>query len=359
MTNMIRIAVTDKLNFCCLKVSGHDSKNFLQNQFCNDINDLKIGGNMHQFSGYCSPKGRLLATLRVIMCDENNYKVITPLDSAEVLMKRLSMFVLRSHVSIDNVSKTTHFYGIWFDPYLENKLILKLSESKHFRLYFTKNSSGSKLRAWVEASASSVSQLEKELKSYVGAELAISKLPCESWTMSELLAGFTWLKGSQTDRYIPQSINLDLANGMSFTKGCYPGQEVIARLHFLGKKKKRSILASLCEDISVETPWFSGLDISHALLCSDIYIDVTGAAEKQIGEIVSICKKISLESPKTGNLWLLIQVDFEFLVGIQEKNQPKLFFKIEETKYDLKISNSFSFYKTIVSEVKKIAESKT
>jgi folate-binding protein YgfZ len=67
----------------------------------------------------------------------------------------------------------------------------------------------------------------------------------KAWSMFDIKAGIAWVGKSGTEEFLPQSLNLDLTGGLSFTKGCYPGQEIIARMHFRGKLKQRLFLANV------------------------------------------------------------------------------------------------------------------
>tara|TARA_E500000178_G_C17038933_1_gene765385 strand:- start:10169 stop:11224 length:1056 start_codon:yes stop_codon:yes gene_type:complete len=348
---MIHIDITEKLKYGCLKVSGDDAKNFLQGQLCNNINDLNLTNKTHQFNGYCSPKGRLLATTRVFTNTSSSFFMLTTFDNVSNLMKRLKMYVLRSRVTIEDVSKTIHFYGIWFDAQEVNKIEPAFEHIKNISFFVIKDSSELKNRGWVLSDATSVSILEEKLKVLIPEDLKFRRASEDLWHMSEVMSGFTWINKSQADIYVPQFINLDIVDGLSFDKGCYPGQEVIARLHFLGKNKKRSILATLVDNTPKVLARLLSPTVLPTLHRSPIYLNDPKGTEDQIGEIVSVTKLMNLENSKVDNLLLLILINLNALAHSQTEKNIKFLAIINDVKFEVKFLKSFALYNLIIAEM--------
>ena len=191
---------------------GDDAEVFLQSQFTSDICAISNGG--WSLSGYCSPKGRLLAVFFVCR-RENEFLVSTHESLADSVIARLRMYVMRADVSFELLSgqqlafhdnraggaDVSHDHSDSFSP----QTLLDIST----------------IDAITTEEAASAPSFET-----VCIELG---LPLISGPLSEVL--------------IPQSVNLDLVGGVSFKKGCYPGQEIVARVRYRGKPKQRMIRA--------------------------------------------------------------------------------------------------------------------
>lgn len=172
--------------FALHRISGADADAFLQGQLTQAM--PTVVGAM-AVAGYCTPQGRLLATPRFLRRPDGDLEMLLPAVSAEWVVGRLRRFVMRSKVV--------------FEP-------LDLASS----------------------AAQAIQRLAQP------AEAA-------AWLEAEMRAGRPWLQATASanppeERFTPQMVNLDLVDGVSFTKGCYPGQEIVARTHYLGKSTKRA-----------------------------------------------------------------------------------------------------------------------
>jgi len=184
-----------------LKISGEDSQSFLQSQFTNDIDS--ISSEEIQINAYCQHQGKILALLWVFIKNDNFY-LSFPQELKEIVLSKLNMFKLMSKVSIEDVSLQINQYGL-IDEKVEGCMKLK----NNLSLFTTR----------------------KTLESSV--DINLWEKACIDNDLPEI-----YLKNSE--QFIPQALNLDIdETGVSFTKGCYPGQEVVARMHYLGKPKRR------------------------------------------------------------------------------------------------------------------------
>jgi len=188
-------------NRVLIKISGPDSFNFLQSQFTNDIN--KIDDQQLQMNAYCQHQGKIISLIWIFK-KENNYFLSLPSELKDLVLSRLQMFKLMSEIEITDSSSQINQYGLIntrYDGCL--KIINNLS------LYTTSNT------------------LE------VNCDLDVWEKECIENKLPEIYL-------NNSEKHIPQSLNLDINElGVSFTKGCYPGQEVVARMHYLGKPKRR------------------------------------------------------------------------------------------------------------------------
>jgi tRNA-modifying protein YgfZ len=194
-----------------LTVTGADARAFLHAQLTNDIASLPA--DRAALAGWCTAKGRLLATMLVIPSADGFFLQLAR-DLAPAVAKRLSMFVLRSKVKIADETEAWAQYGVW-DADLpvagvawnEGTVTVNLGERRFLKL-------GKNL-------SQSCAQGE------------------ERWTLQEIRAGRPWISAATQDQFVPQMVNLETIGGIDFQKGCYPGQEIVARAQYRGQVKRR------------------------------------------------------------------------------------------------------------------------
>ncbi|OZI74743.1 YgfZ/GcvT domain-containing protein [Bordetella genomosp. 12] len=220
-----------------LVAAGADALSFLHGQLTQDVTGLPADGA--RFAGYCTAKGRLLATLVLWRDGADAVQALVRADLAEALAKRLSMFVLRAKVKISLAERAVA--GVMAEPAQCDALSQaaggELPRTAWARAELPSGTwiaaPGAGLRWWWIADA-------QQLDSHGAALAALLGLGDEdSWRAADLAAGLPWIAAATQDLFIPQTVNLELIGGVSFTKGCYPGQEVVARSHYRGTVKRR------------------------------------------------------------------------------------------------------------------------
>lgn len=230
-----------------LKVTGDDATAFLQGQLTNDVTFLDA--NKSHLTGYCNPKGRLLA---LFLAYKHQDAIYLSFDAASLpsIMKRLSMFVMRSKVVIEDASSTIRL-GVAGDKAVEtlSTLFEKLPEhtgetvsqgdTTVIRLPFIKPAF--EIITTAEESANIKDTLSKDLTLENAA----------AWDWLAVQSALPNIVTETKEAFVPQMINLDVLGGINFKKGCYTGQEIVARTHYLGKVKRRTVLAHIATD---ETP---------------------------------------------------------------------------------------------------------
>jgi len=237
------------LDLVVFTAHGADAFGFLQSQLTQDVDRLKSG--KAALAGYCTAQGRLLANM-VLAPTTGEPDSVTGIVQREILpnfLKRLRMFVLRSKVTLE--STTRQVSGI----VVETAKLARASQALGYTLpqavWDTVNSDDgiwiaapsadiTLARFWWVADESQVAALSTRL----GADFVTFESD-DVWAVQDLQAGLPWINDMTVDLFIPQTINLDLTEGVSFTKGCYPGQEVVARAHYRGTVKRRMQLAHL------------------------------------------------------------------------------------------------------------------
>ena len=226
--------------FGCLRVSGIDAQSFLQNLLSNDIR--LVDATHAQLSSFNTAKGRMLAVL-LIWRDGDDFILQLPTSILESLRKKLSMYVLRAKVKIVDASHDLLCIGLSGVDAAEilrtvcgelpneamtcvqtaTAQLLKISESR----YQISCAAAQAQALWTALAA----QAKK-----VGS-------PCWDWL--NIQDGIPTIVAQTQEQFVPQMVNLDALGGINFKKGCYPGQEIVARMHYLGKLKRRMYLAHL------------------------------------------------------------------------------------------------------------------
>lgn len=231
--------VADLSRFSGFTVSGPDANTFLQGQLTNDVTGLGLGG--HQRSGYCTPKGRLLATMLQWRIDDQTLGHLIASELLEPTVKRLKMFVLRSKLVFSDATKPLRAFGLWGSAAsgLAPGTTIALADSGAW-LLIDSPCPVLGARAWCILSVDHEAQIGQLLTQH-------EQRPQAAWMFSEIQNAKAWVGEPTTEAFVPQMINFELTNGVSFTKGCYPGQEVVARSQYLGKLKRRSFRAQLSE----------------------------------------------------------------------------------------------------------------
>ncbi|MCX4190039.1 YgfZ/GcvT domain-containing protein [Methylophaga sp. OBS3] len=196
-----------------VEVNGEDAETFLQSLLTNDVK-ASVSGQA-QLNGFCQAKGRLLAIFWLIR-REQGFILMLPVDQAAFLAQRLSMFKLRSKV---NITPMTDAAIVAF-----NQADMPSSASIDTNLTV------------VLVTEETVTQLT---------ETGLTQQPSHAWQQQLLRAGYPMIFASSREKFTAQQVNLDIARGVSFRKGCYPGQEVVARLHYLGEAKRRLFIGEV------------------------------------------------------------------------------------------------------------------
>jgi tRNA-modifying protein YgfZ len=221
-----------------LSASGPDARAFLHAQLTNDIQHLP--SERAALAGWCSPKGRLLASFLVVS-RENAFLLQLAGDLAPLAAKRLSMFVFRSKVKIADESEAWQQLGLWGDAAAARlrSAGLQVPEdafgvAAHEELIAIRFSADRFLLLGSEAPLQAL-----------GRELAFSPAAEEAWALREIRAGRPFISAATQDQFVPQMVNLEQLGGVDFQKGCYPGQEIVARTQYRGQLKRRMVRARL------------------------------------------------------------------------------------------------------------------
>lgn len=244
-----------------LAIQGQDAQTFLQGQFTNDIKLLHDG--LSHYTGYCNAKGRLLAIFLAMQHGES-YFLQTDASLLQSISKRLRMFVLRSKVEISDVSDnlvriglagsqveallTKHFSAVpsemhavcWQEAAGLIRLPDALIEQQRVPRYQVLLPVDQAILLWQALSANTD---KAQAARPVGQAV---------WEWLAIQAGIPSVTSTTQEAWVPQMLNMDMIGGISFKKGCYTGQEIVARTHYLGKVKRRTVIGSYRGDNAVQ-----------------------------------------------------------------------------------------------------------
>jgi len=215
-----------------IQVTGEDAQNFLQSQLSNDIALLTSASS--QLSAYCNPKGRILAQFLVVPANEN-YLLILPLNIIEKTLQRLRMFVMRSQVELTDVTDELICFGLIGNHTDSQELSLPEND---YQLTTTQTVLSIKIPAPVDRYLI-VAPVDQAILLWDSLKSKHSFCSHHVWQWLDIQAGIPSIVKETVEEFVPQMVNLELIDGVNFKKGCYPGQEIVARMHYLGKAKRR------------------------------------------------------------------------------------------------------------------------
>ena len=211
--------------YVLIRVSGADAKAFLHTQFTQDI--AHLGDNDVRLGGYCSAKGRLYAIFYTYAEGEEVFLLMHH-SVAETVIKRLRMFVLRMKATLDNVSAQYHISGFVGPNALANGVKQTGDGVTHLGI----------LPSVLDES--NAHSLPREIRiTPQSAQTATDASELSVWHWLDIHAGMAHVTADISEAFVPQMMNLERIGGVNFKKGCYPGQEIVARSHYLGKLKRR------------------------------------------------------------------------------------------------------------------------
>jgi folate-binding protein YgfZ len=229
----------DHSQFGMLKVTGEDAQSFLQNLLSNDIRE--VTSNRAQLSSFNNAKGRMLASM-LIWRDGNDYVLQLHHSLCEPIRKKLSMYVLRSKVKIVDVSAEMVCIGIAGIDALKTLQALYPALPQQTMDVVVQNEDNILCR---EAGRFQITTAPQRAIELWQALSTLRSVGSPSWDWLDICAGVPFVQAATLEAFVPQMLNFEVIGGVNFKKGCYPGQEVVARMHYLGKASRRMYLAHL------------------------------------------------------------------------------------------------------------------
>jgi tRNA-modifying protein YgfZ len=226
-SSAIRSGALRLSDWAALRARGADAATFLQSQLTQDV--LGLQRDQVRLSGYCSPKGRLLASMWIWRMEDDAVGMLCSADLAAPLLKRLSMYVLRAKCKIDDLSAQLVVWGLagaaamqWLgDPPAPGRIALR-DGAGVLGLPVAEGEARCLLVQPIDAAAPPLAPLDEQ-----------------QWQWLEVASGVPRITTATVEQFVPQMINLERVGGVDFQKGCYPGQEVVARSQYRGTLKRR------------------------------------------------------------------------------------------------------------------------
>ncbi|TEA77618.1 YgfZ/GcvT domain-containing protein [Allopusillimonas ginsengisoli] len=266
-----------------LQATGADAIAFLHGQLTQDVEGLPEG--QARLAGYCTAKGRLLGSLLIWKTPQQDgdtspvLRALVKADLAQALAKRISMFILRAKVKIEITNLPV--YGLirhaqedqaslpGLPGFDEAQWAALPAEPAPWSVAMLKNdwqaigapsAQPDMVRWWL---IPSLQASEQDKSPHPGLE--DSAEDTAPWHAADIAAGLPWVQAATQDLFIPQTLNFDLIDGVNFTKGCYPGQEVVARAHYRGTVKRRMAYGKVASAKSIDAAALPGMDTYDAL----------------------------------------------------------------------------------------------
>jgi folate-binding protein YgfZ len=228
-----------------IKVEGDDRVQFLQGQLTQDIN--LISQNKALYAGFCNPKGRVLAFM---LCYLNHESIHIQIDSSvqEFILQKLRMYILRSKVSLNLVNETFTCIG-----FVGSKALLakKIQPPKNY-LDIIQSDGIMIMRLGIDDDRYQLMGETSKINDFMKLNFSeYSSMSFDDWNNLNILDGIPEIYPTTQEAFIPQSLNMDLIEGINFNKGCYTGQEIVARTHYLGRVKRRMYRAFIKSQVDL------------------------------------------------------------------------------------------------------------
>lgn len=215
-----------------IRAQGDEAARFLHGQLTQDVENLDAAHA--RFAGYCSPKGRLLASFVVVRPRDTEVQLACSADVLPATLQRLRMFVMRARCKLDDASSIISVWGLagpsamawlgdaapasaWDSGRAGEATVVRLPQVQgHARLLL--------------------------LQAATAAAPVLPSISSMAWRWLEVNSAVPRIVAATADRFVPQMVNFELVGGVDFGKGCYPGQEVVARSQYRGSVKRRTVL---------------------------------------------------------------------------------------------------------------------
>jgi len=227
-----------------IRAQGEEAARFLHSQLTQDT--VLMRADEARLAAFCNAKGRMLASFVVVARDPQDFLLITARDLLAPTLKRLSMFVLRSKVKLTDATADVDLVGLAGNAAAaaEGLAPWQKRESGPAQVVRLYPADGVPRALWIAPAGTPAP---------AGAALSL-----DDWTWGEVRSGVAPVTAATVEAFVPQMLNYESVGGVNFKKGCYPGQEVVARSQFRGTLKRRAFL------VHAEGVLRAGQEVFHA-----------------------------------------------------------------------------------------------
>jgi folate-binding protein YgfZ len=243
-----------------IRAAGADAASFLHNQLTNDVLLMKDG--QCRLAAFCNAKGRMQASFVVYKRSAEEVLLICRKDLMAQPVNRLSMFVLRAKAKLSDASDEFQLLGLAGDtvasvlgnaaatsPAPWQRFVLNAGESHSADVLTLYPALGQPRAFWLAP---------KDVAAPTGPALS-----ADLWQVGEVMSGIAWVELATFEAFVPQMLNYESVDGVNFKKGCYPGQEIVARSQFRGTLKRRAFIAQSATPMAAGQEVFSSLDAAQ------------------------------------------------------------------------------------------------
>ncbi len=219
--------------------SGEDTQTFLHGQLSNDVKQLTP--ERSEYAAYCSAKGRMLANF-LLWREDGSYCLQLARSLLPQVQKRLGMFVLRAKVKLTDVSETRPILGLAGSAAAAalREFFPTMPQQAH---QVVRDPANGTLIALPGSRFQLVAELETAKRLWHKLAGVLTPIGTASWEWLEIRNGLPLITPATQEQFVPQMANMELIGAVNFQKGCYPGQEIVARTQYLGQLKRRMVLA--------------------------------------------------------------------------------------------------------------------
>ena len=273
-----------------IRARGTDAVKFLQGQLTNDV--ALLGTSQARLAGFCSAKGRLQASFVIWMAEPDEVLLACSSNVLQATLKRLSMFVMRAQCKLTDATDELPLWGVAGESAKRLMPDMAVGEKRD-------TAGGTWLRL------PDVGGVERGVLAAAASDArpaALADAPGispDAWRLLEVRSGIPVIEAGTVDRFVPQMLNYELVGGVDFQKGCYPGQEVVARSQYRGTIKRRMYLFDIDADIALP-----GQEVFHSADPGQPAGMVVNAAPHGDGVGSSALVEVKLAALESGSLHL-------------------------------------------------------
>jgi folate-binding protein YgfZ len=239
-----------------MRAAGPDAANFLHNQLTNDV--LLMKPTQARLAAFCNAKGRMQASFVYYKRSEEEVLLVCRRDLLAQTLKRLSMFVLRAKVKLSDATEDFHLLGLAGEAVLKAVGAGDAEVLPWQRVVITAGDVLTLYPALLHPRALWLAPKDAPLPTHLGPALSP-----QAWAVGEVMSGIAWVEQATFEAFVPQMLNYESVDGVNFKKGCYPGQEVVARSQFRGTLKRRAFIVQSAVPLRAGQEVFSSQDASQ------------------------------------------------------------------------------------------------
>lgn len=260
-----------------LVVQGTDAAKFLQGQLTCDIRELT--DQRVRLGAQCNIKGRVLASFRLLQMDQDTIALLLPNDNLDITLKNLGKYIVFSKAKLHDYRARYRILGC-FGETSETSLALVFPSipntidtwTEHQGNYLIKIDH-ERFECWIKE--------EDYTSTITTLRTVCAEEPINAWRLLDIRAGVYWVDSSSSEQFTPHELNYPLINAVNFRKGCYTGQEIVARMHYRGKLKRHTHRLL----IHTDTPLAPGEIITSGISTAAQLGDILSSATNEQGQI--------------------------------------------------------------------------